>query len=411
MKGTPKYWWYMFRTIFSLVLLSLEALVVCVTWACLCEYVIKFDSRLFDDTFVGILSFFVTFGIAYFMNLMLTKHAAAIESFNAFSGQCYDFSILLLGMCTSYNQEEKDDELSSVETTLATQIVAGTAMLSWFLKRQLRDSDNAFDFSKHKGDKSGSNLQYLVDQISEELAFKSNTSYMELNKRCTFDGSTSMMSEFNDKFRFKNLNTTGGQTTQFETMFACILNRLELLKDLRDQNKGVRSGLNTVEWQELVQRTESIWSPYGDMVSQKEYELPNAVRSFYMFLLYAYYILLIPILLTTYGFSIGISMTVLMVVVFTGGFQLSEQISNPYVSVKKNLFFYERSETVSTTCETTSTALVRLLETYSKNTSLSTVLIGTRRIRGDFQRMSVVGSNQGRNMHRVKNYVGLNVTR
>lgn len=300
-----------FLTLWLLMLVSIKPLIFVIVWGIILFYYQESMPDFLvsiDSTALGVIGFFVTFSVGYVIQGQLGKHYSAIERYNAFCGQCLDFSI---NMYAYIDLEKPNSRFDIIDTITLTNLLA---LAVKFLQRgQYNHKLFTSQSNKIWGDR------HLI------------TIYKEKYDRLPY--------EDNDR--------------AFVSIYWLLFQQLEKLKD--------DHSINNEEWQEALGRLESIYGPWGDIATRISYSLPRGISSFFQLTLLMYYFFLVPSLVAKNGI-VGFVWSMILVLLFSGGFEISIKIGNPFHSSKDYFFFYDANETVSVSNKMLKNQLTNILQ-------------------------------------------------
>lgn len=168
--------------------------------------------------------------------------------------------LIVLELFRAHNTEHKD----AIASQIVRQIGTATGLLPQIIKWQLRDEkfdvtkfvphDDLPDQDRQKYSKKKSPLEYFMKSCQDHSIRKASK-IMEIDHLLErMNGGMSV------KETFLALHEDG--IAPFESMVACIMMRLELLKDIHNLKDGQYGGFTTMEWYECVERFQTIWGPY-----------------------------------------------------------------------------------------------------------------------------------------------------
>ena len=279
----------------------------------------------FGTEIIPTLSFFVTMTVSSVLTSCLSKYSTAMERFNCFSGQCYDLALLLAHLVRT---SPSDDPALGALSMKGTMQAIG--LLPSIVKFHLRGDFN----------------------IDEFVGSRSN------NKKQDVQPPTSVFTLFRERYVAAHRAHPEDDTMPFQIMFELIVHSFEGFKD--------RGLITEGEWETVTRRLETVYGPWGDMCTKKDYAQPRLIQSFLSSMLYLYYLFLAPYLVATFDSESTALLAVFVVVfLFSGCYEAAGQIANPYASSKDNPFFFSSNETVTNTAVATRNNINRLMRTAS----------------------------------------------
>ena len=288
-------------TVFWVIWSSIFTIIAAVTWAFLCDtHRSDLPDFIFinDPIFTGVLTSVMTFTVVGVLQRNLSKHNHTMERFNAFSGQCYDFAVLLHTFKVSKKPPSNPQGRTMFEDTIEM-----TSLIPLVVKHEFRGD---YDVNKIKDKCFTKNCRHSVDNLHDD---------------------------------------------PFLGLMRQINSLLETLKD--DQF------LTLEEWQECQVRLSSIYGPWGDLSTLRAYSQPEIIKSLLEISLYLWYLFTIPLLVDVYGHN-GIWATLVINIFFNGFYIMSNHIRNPFQSSKSSPYLYKSSETASDTVNSTIKAIQSL---------------------------------------------------
>jgi len=324
----------------------------------ICFYVPPFNARFYDTKLTAVISFFVTFGVSHHINMMLNKHWIAIKTFKMMANRCKSLMMLMNHTTHTLIQE------SELTLALRKQVNTMIALMILILKENMR----------HR--RKGGRLFRLSDLATFSSGFKCYDQAAQTLHACIHDELPEPSNSLHHKPLFTawsqnfgctsiayRMNMTGMDNKSFETIYSTLLHRLDAMECLSriDANEGISHDV----WSQMIHQLRGIWDSYTELQIHERYQVPGAISTFYYGAINVYYILFIPQLVHQYDLW-GIGFTVIIILLFTGGFALAEQISNPYVSIKAHPFFLKQNETVSVICRETVISITRAVSPHQQ---------------------------------------------
>lgn len=280
---------------------------------------------LSNETLIGYLAFFVTLTVSSKLSNCLDKYSTGLERYNCFSGQCYDLALLLTNLMASkkHEQESRFSDQAMYNTILSV------SRLPLIVKFVLRDDFNLEDFVN--GNKGSRTPQYLMD--------------------------------FATDYKVAHRENPDDPTIPFQVMFERIISQLEVYK--------VNTTMSPLEWNSVTRRVETVYGPWGDMVTKDAYKNPRFMQSFMLLLLYMFYASVTPFFIIRFE-SLGSAMLVniVLVFIFSGCYEAASKITNPFESASEYPFFFASYETATAAGEATVCNIERLLKTRTTDSAL-----------------------------------------
>lgn len=282
-----------------------------------------FPSALqFGTEVIPTLSFFVTLTVSSVLANSLSKYSAAHERFNCFCGQCYDLALLLANLART---TETLSDQSMVGALSPSETMQAIGLLPLIVKFVLRGKFN---------------LKSFVGRPTDRRVY-------------AHPHPTAVLDRFQERYVAARQAHPDDKTMPFQVMFELIVRSLEGFKD-----QGL---LTELEWDGVTRRLQTVYGPWGDMVTKSDYAQPRLIKSLLSSTLYLYYAFLVPYLVARFNDEASSVLAgALVVFVFSGCYESSRQIENPFASAKENPFFFSEDETVTNTGKATRINVQRL---------------------------------------------------